>query len=227
MRGKEIKLNISDKYSVSIGTVDEKNPKSVYIMISTWLTPKSDSEIDYSRVIFNMNKHLKSYVSNILSQDFFNQELTIIDLDMRQSGIKYGKRSYVSLEVTLYQKDNPLDITSELLESAILDIIINVLGDTFESNSYFNFNKSKKCVGTVTDVKLNTIKENRKIAMERWMLYGEPYSRDKETYLFKIPSNLEPLYPEITGEVALKLSEVEIWEDQRQRFIKHWNLIHE
>lgn len=226
MRGKEIKLNISDKYSVSIGTVDEKNPKSVYIMISTWLTPKSDSEIDYSRVIFNMNKHLKSYVSNILNQDFFNPELTIIDLDMRQSGIKYGKRSYVSLEVTLYQKDNPLDITSELLESAILDIIINVLGDTFESNLYFDFNKSKKCVSTITDVKLNTIKENRKIAMERWMLYGEPYSRDKETYLFKIPSNLEPLYPEITGEVALKLSEVEIWEDQRQRFIKHWDLIH-
>lgn len=159
MRGKEIKLNISDKYSVSIGTVDEKNPKSVYIMISTWLTPKSDSEIDYSRVIFNMNKHLKSYVSNILNQDFFNPELTIIDLDMRQSGIKYGKRSYVSLEVTLYQKDNPLDITSELLESAILDIIINVLGDTFESSTYFDFYKTKKLgnVVYVGDTESNNI----------------------------------------------------------------------
>lgn len=159
MRGKEIKLNISDKYSVSIGTVDEKNPKSVYIMISTWLTPKSDSEIDYSRVIFNMNKHLKSYVANILSQDYFNPELTIIDLDMRQSGIKHGKRSYVSLEVTLYQTKNPLEFESHTLNHELKDIINSILTDTFDSSTYFDFYKTKKLgnVVYVGDTESNNI----------------------------------------------------------------------
>lgn len=156
MRGKEIKLNISDKYSVSIGTVDEKNPKSVYIMISTWLTPKSDSEIDYSRVIFNMNKHLKSYVSNILNQDYFNPELTIIDLDMRQSGIKHGKRSYVSLEVTLYQTKNPLEFESHTLNHELNDIIDSILTDTFDSSTYFDFYKTKK-LGNITYPESNNI----------------------------------------------------------------------
>ena len=103
-----------------------------------------------------MNKHLKSYVSNILNQDYFNPELTIIDLDMRQSGIKYGKRSYVSLEVTLYQTKNPLEFESHTLNHELNDIIDSILTDTFDSSTYFDFYKTKK-LGNITYPESNNI----------------------------------------------------------------------
>ena len=41
-RGKEMKIETSYQYNIISGTVDNKNPKSVYIQISAWGKPTED-----------------------------------------------------------------------------------------------------------------------------------------------------------------------------------------
>lgn len=144
-RGKEIKLDFNENYSVLTGTVDNKNPKAVYIIISAWGNPKSDKIIDYTRVLNNMNKAIKNVLFNNVDDKRFNKDQTIVDLDMRESGIKFNKRSYMSCEITLYQSNNfkHLPVTSKELLDYIKNISSVVLTDAFDCNDYFIFHKTK------------------------------------------------------------------------------------
>ena len=50
-RGKEVRINLPYEYNVVSGTVDNKNPKSLYIQISAWGKPKTFSEQqDYNNI---------------------------------------------------------------------------------------------------------------------------------------------------------------------------------
>ena len=43
-RGKEVKINLPYQYNVITGTVDNKNPKAIYIQISAWGKPKENGD---------------------------------------------------------------------------------------------------------------------------------------------------------------------------------------
>ena len=57
-KGKEIKLNLPYNYNVISGTVDNKNPESIYIQISAWGKPKNKKE-NYDSIIRQKSKTVK------------------------------------------------------------------------------------------------------------------------------------------------------------------------
>ena len=144
-RGKEIKFNIHENYNTVSGTVDNKDPKSIYISISAWGNPKLSSEVDYNKVITNLSKDIKTGLNKGVNENNFIKDRSIIDLDMRESGIKFNKRSYMNCEMTLFQKINTgvLPLISEELNEDIKNIINSVLIEAFESSDYFTFTKTK------------------------------------------------------------------------------------
>ena len=103
--GKEIKTELFKNYNIVYGSVNNKNPKAVYINISSWGLPVNKDESNYIRIIKDINKKVKqtlyNYILNNL-QDTFIKEQSIVDLDIRKSGIKFGKRSFINCEITLY-----------------------------------------------------------------------------------------------------------------------------
>ena len=139
-RGKEIKLEVSDNYNVMYGTIDHKNPQSIYIGISGWGQPKSDGEEDYDRVIKSLHKDVKRLMTNIES-DVFKVE-SIVDVDMRESGVRFNKRSFMDCEITLYQKNKYLLGDEKILND--VNSIITSLLELFNTSKYFNFYKTKK-----------------------------------------------------------------------------------
>jgi hypothetical protein len=140
-RGKEIKLKTNNEYSVAIGTVDSKTPKSVYLRISTWGQPKIETPMNYNNVINRIHKNIKSKLNQSPDNRFYIKR-TIIDLDMRDSGIKYNKRSFMNCELTLFQKEI-YPLTSNELQSG-LDSITNDIIELLDSNEAFKFYKRKK-----------------------------------------------------------------------------------
>ena len=71
-RGKELKLDINPNYKIKIGTVDNKNPKSIYINLSAWgELNEDDEEINYDKVISLLRKRIKNNI---------NQNIDIKDL---------------------------------------------------------------------------------------------------------------------------------------------------
>jgi hypothetical protein len=141
--GKEIKNNEIKNYSIVYGTVNNKNPKSIYLNLSAWADPLNEEYLNYNFDIRNLNKNIKQTLFNYLNENnsIFNKDRTIVDLDIRESGIKFGKRSFMNCEITFFMKEavsiNSIEITNDL------EILTKILISLFDSNKTFNFYKKK------------------------------------------------------------------------------------
>lgn len=144
-KGKEIKMGKTYKnYKVISGTVDSKNPISVYINISAWVEPTNEDTEHYVSIISSLKKDIKKYIHNNLPRTF-NRNRTIIDLDIRESGIAFGKRSYMSCEVTLYQNQHSGSslIHSTELKKVMGNITDNLIKEVLDEYEHFDFHKKK------------------------------------------------------------------------------------
>jgi hypothetical protein len=140
-KGKSVKLNLYNPIKSSYGTVDSKNLKSVYINIQSWVTPKFEHD-NWNRVVCNLSREIKHSVYNSITTDIF-QEKSIVDLDLRTSGISHGKKSFFNLEVNLYTNIE-LDFKSYEIKESIKKIIKNIFKNNIIENKYFDFSISKK-----------------------------------------------------------------------------------
>jgi len=131
-KGKSVKLNLYNPIKSVYGTVDSKNLKSVYINIQSWITPKYDTE-NWNRIVGNLNREIKHSVFNSINQKIF-QEKSIVDLDLRTSGISHGKKSFFNLEVNLFTISE-LDFKSNEIKDSVKQIVRNI----FKNNIVENF----------------------------------------------------------------------------------------
>lgn len=139
--GKQITIEKSKNLNTVLGTVDNKSAKSIYINISSWLTPILSSDVNYNQVIKDLNKVIRKNIYDNIDTTLFHQNRTIVDLDIKESGIKYGKSSYMGCEITVFQKMN-LKIDNKRLHKSINNIV-NVINDIFDESIYFSLNKKK------------------------------------------------------------------------------------
>ena len=143
-RGKEITLDVDSSYKVRLGTVDNKNLKSIYISLCAWGEPMKETEnINYNSVISNLRKQIKHNINSTIDVNDFHTDKYIVDLDMRSSGISDGKRSFMACEITLFQKNN-ISVTKPKMINTATDIVKNVIGSCLEKQEHFTFYKTKK-----------------------------------------------------------------------------------
>lgn len=142
--GKELKLDLLNNYKTKIGTVNNKESKSLYINLSAWGEINNiDENTNYEMVLRNLRKKIKQNLNNKLNKEIFHDNKYIVDLDMRSSGFVTTKRSFMSCEITLYQKKGlPINQTNLLDESKKL--IYDVANNCLDNNNYFTFYKTKK-----------------------------------------------------------------------------------
>jgi hypothetical protein len=142
--GKEIKLDLLDNYKTKIGTVNNKESKSLYINLCAWGELCEENEnFNYEFFLSNIRKRIKQKINNTLNKDLFHENKYIVDLDMRTSGLSIKKRSFMSCEITLYQK-KCLPINKTNIVDNTKKIIYDVVNECLENNSVFTFHKSKK-----------------------------------------------------------------------------------
>ena len=142
--GKEIKLDLLENYKTKIGTVNNKESKSIYINLSAWgELDELDENLNYEYFLSNLRKKIKQKLNNYLDQDLYYNNKYIVDLDMRTSGLSVEKKSFMSCEITLFQKRHyPLN-NPKIIDST-KSIIYNVVKNCIETNTVFTFHKRKK-----------------------------------------------------------------------------------
>ena len=141
-KGKSTKLSGYRNYKVNYGTVDSKNLKSIYINIQTWVEPKIEIESP-NRVVNNLSRSIKHSVLESINTNIFEDKF-IVDLDLRSSGIKLNKRSFLNLECYLYLKELDNDFKSLELKNSIKSISNEIIKSNFIKNEEFNFTLTKK-----------------------------------------------------------------------------------
>ena len=140
--GKEVKLKNLD-YNVKFGTVDDKDPKSLLISFSAWSEPKyKDYDLDYNKIIKQLNKDIKQTIFSNVDGKLFLKKNNIIYLDIRESGINFGKQSYMSCEITLFQTHR-FKLQDKVIQNKIYELINIVIHDVFINHKYFKFYKNK------------------------------------------------------------------------------------
>lgn len=140
-KGKSIKLNLYNPIKSVYGTVDSKNLKSVYINIQSWVTPKEECD-NWNRIVSNLGREIKHSVFESINTQLF-QDNSIVDLDLRTSGISHGKKSFFNLEINLYTLSE-LDFKSVEIKDSIRVIVNSVFKNNISQNKHFNFSTSKK-----------------------------------------------------------------------------------
>ena len=139
-KGKSVKLNLYNPIKSVYGTVDSKNLKSLYINIQSWVTPKFEHD-NWNRVVCNLSRDIKHSVFNSINHELFKEQ-SIVDLDLRTSGISHGKKSFLNLEVNLYTTQE-MDFKSIEIKNSVKQIIKNIFKENVIQNKYFEFSPSK------------------------------------------------------------------------------------
>jgi hypothetical protein len=140
-KGKSVKLQLFNPIKSVYGTVDSKNLKSVYINIQSWVTPKKEFD-NWNRVVSNLGREIKHSVFESINTNIF-QDKSIVDLDLRTSGISHGKKSFFNLEINLYTTSE-MDFKSLEIKDSIKKIVKSVFKNNINQNKYFDFSISKK-----------------------------------------------------------------------------------
>lgn len=141
-KGKTIRIIGLKKIKAIYGSVDAKNLKSIYLNIQTWVDPKIDMVEGWERVISNLSRQIKHTIYDIINKTFFEDKF-ILDLDLRSSGIQYGKKSFLNLEITFFVKEQ-VSFKSNILKGEMKKITQILFSENFKDNKYFDFNITKK-----------------------------------------------------------------------------------
>ena len=142
-RGKEFTLDVNTNYKVKLGTVDNKNPKSIYINLSAWgELIKEEEELNYESVIDKLRNRIKQNINKTIIGEDFHKGRYIVDLDMRSSGISKHKRSFMSCEITLFQKNN-IPVNQPYIIDAASGIANTVISECLNKQPHFTFYKTK------------------------------------------------------------------------------------
>jgi len=142
-QGREVKTKISELFRTSYGTVDVSSLKSLFINLSTWAEPNEDHD-NWDRRVKKFKNKIKNTVHGNLQTSMF-KNISIIDLDLRASGIRKGKRSFIRCEVTLFlQPKQKIDMKSTKLSKPIHEITNKIIEDSFLTSKTFKFHSSKK-----------------------------------------------------------------------------------
>jgi hypothetical protein len=145
-KGKELKVEKFKNYNIVFGSVNNKNPKALYINMSAWAQPKSNGEVNYRRIIRDLDKKIRQEIYNQLDSNIstpFIKDRTIVDFDIRESGVKYGKRSFANCEITLFMKYE-IPVNSDDLKPTVYELIGNVIKNVFNGNKNFRFHRKKR-----------------------------------------------------------------------------------
>ena len=142
-QGREVKTDISDVFRTSYGTVDVSTMKSVYLNLSSWIEPLYDND-NWERTINKFKYSIDNIIHRELKETILKNK-AIVDLDLRSSGMRRGKRSFMRCEVTMFteHKQKP-EIKSNKLSEPLNHITNMVINETLIPVEGFKFHRTKK-----------------------------------------------------------------------------------
>ena len=138
-KGKFITIGVHNKVKIGYGTVDYKDLKTIYIQLNSWTQPNTE-DCDFDRMIAKTRKQIKEIIYN-LNCEFFKPQ-SIVDLDIKTSGVKTNKRSFMDLEITLYVEKH-FDVRSKEIKQIVTDLSEKLVDTVLIDGSLFNFHEKK------------------------------------------------------------------------------------
>lgn len=139
-KGKTSKLDLFKDAKCYYGSVDTSELKSLYLVLQTWVTPKIEKE-NWNTTVGSISRTIKHKILEVLDKDVFREQF-IVDLDLRTSGIRLQKSSFLNLEITFFTKKD-VEFKSEKLTEELTKIIKEIHDFILFDSKYFTIQYSK------------------------------------------------------------------------------------
>jgi hypothetical protein len=139
-KGKTSKLELFQDAKCYYGSVDATELKSIYLVLQTWVKPTQERD-NWERVVGTISRNVKHKVLEIYNKSLFKEHF-IVDLDLRTSGIKVDKASFLNLEITFFTKEN-IEFKSDKLSNELNDILKEVHNNVLNKSKYFTIQYAK------------------------------------------------------------------------------------
>lgn len=139
-KGKTSKLDLFQDAKCYYGSVDATELKSIYLVLQTWVKPTQERD-NWGRVVGTISRTIKHKVLEVYNKSLFKEQF-IVDLDLRTSGIKVDKSSFLNLEITFFTKEN-IEFKSENLSNELNRILKEVHDNVLNKTKYFTIQYSK------------------------------------------------------------------------------------
>jgi hypothetical protein len=139
-KGKTSKLDLFQDAKCYYGSVDATELKSIYLVLQTWVKPTQERD-NWERVVGTISRTIKHKVLEVYNKSLFKEHF-IVDLDLRTSGIKVDKASFLNLEITFFTKEN-IEFKSENLSNELNHILKEVHNNVLGKSKYFTIQYSK------------------------------------------------------------------------------------
>lgn len=97
---KEEKIQLNNGIILKIGTMQRKNPKSIYLILNFWLMPTFAD--DYTTIITECLNNLKKSFIVFLNENNFNKKY-IFDYDINFQTIIENTPNYMKIEIVFVQ----------------------------------------------------------------------------------------------------------------------------
>ena len=98
----EISVNLPN-LKAKWGTIDKKNPTSLYLEVGSYITPKREEE-NYTDNIQKIDKEVKDAVKSVIASTDSVSNNFIFVSDIADTRISFGKKSYLSFQIHLGRK---------------------------------------------------------------------------------------------------------------------------
>jgi hypothetical protein len=139
-KGKTSKLDLFQDAKCYYGSVDATELKSIYLVLQTWVKPTQERD-NWERVVGTISRYVKHKVLEIYNKSLFKEHF-IVDLDLRTSGIKVDKASFLNLEITFFTKEN-IEFKSDKLSNELNHILKEVHNNVLNKSKYFTIQYAK------------------------------------------------------------------------------------
>lgn len=146
-RTKTVRLN-SEKtinhelFKIKIGTTNKINPKVIYIEGRTFIQPlnhKSSYSVELTGIKRGFNKIIQNFID---SNDLFSKKY-ILDFQVAQSGVSVTKRSFLSFQFLLKQKNEDKILKLKDVKQKTESNIQNILNLLTQCIKEYDFNVTK------------------------------------------------------------------------------------
>lgn len=136
--GKEKTLFKDEYFRVKYGTIDALKLNAIYINVESWVQPMELTNFDNK--IRLIRSSILSKLNKTIDTELFSNDV-IVDLDLRSSGLMLNKKSFMSIEITIYPQKR-VKFNSEIIKTHIKDIAQNTINVLVTNN--FKYNSKKK-----------------------------------------------------------------------------------
>ena len=135
----EYKVNDNNKFIVTMGTYNKKNPDVIYSIISTYITPKSENINDsiFNDISKRISKNIKKSINNI----GICENNVIVVSDVASNRMLCGKPTYFDMEIYFKPQKNEIetnkfkDISKTIYDTYVKNVLTNI-EDVLTSNDF-------------------------------------------------------------------------------------------